>query len=553
EFAKTIHSSGNDLLMLINDILDLSKIESGTVVVEVGEVRLDDLRGYVERTFRHVAEAKNVGFLIRTSPDLPRSINTDAKRLQQIIKNLLSNAFKFTSRGQVALTIEASDAGWSLDNDELNRSPSVLAFTVTDTGIGIPADKQMIIFEAFQQADGSTSRKYGGTGLGLAISRELSQLLGGEIRLVSTPGRGSTFTLYLPQTYSGRGQRKAAALASETLPTRGNGAAIVAHEERASPASTEGGDVPAGETDCEAGVERVEVNELGDDREHIQPGDRVLLIVENDLSFARVLLEAAREHGFKGLVATRGTSALALARDYMPDALTLDISLPDVEGWRVLERLKNDLATRHIPVCVASTFDAGERAFDSGGLLFVAKPIRTRGAVDAFLKRLVEFVDRVNKTVLVVASDPARAERLAAGLSGGDVEVLTAADGPGARGLLGERTVDCLVLDAADAPLAAPELTDALSDDEEISRLPAIVYNDERGAVDDAGAWLRLASGLRARRAASPERLLDLVTASLHRDVSELPDSQRRMLESLHSSDDVLAGKRVLIVDDDMR
>src|SRR5437762_3266714 len=210
EFAKTIHSSGNDLLNLINDILDLSKIESGTVQVDVGELRLDDLRHFVERTFRHVAESKSIEFTMDFGNQLPGAMLTDAKRLQQIIKNLLSNAFKFTHHGQVTLTVEPAEAGWNRENDELNRAAEVLCFSVTDTGIGIPADKQQIIFEAFQQADGSTSRKYGGTGLGLAISRELSRLLSGEIRLMSTPGRGSTFHLYLPATYS-RQARKGAA------------------------------------------------------------------------------------------------------------------------------------------------------------------------------------------------------------------------------------------------------------------------------------------------------------------------------------------------------
>ncbi len=366
EFSKTIHSSGNDLLMLINDILDISKIESGTVAVDASDLRFDDLQGYVERTFRHVAESKNLGFQTRFDSRLSRSIHTDAKRLQQIIKNLLSNAFKFTHHGKVTLTVEPVEAGWSPDHDELNRAASVICFTVSDSGIGIATDKQLIIFEAFQQADGSTSRKYGGTGLGLAISRELSRLLGGEIRLVSSPGHGSTFQLYLPGTYTpSRTARKGTAIAEKDEPKSGvtpnSGSTAIRH--------------PAPLAEPEASPL---VNEFGDDRDEIVPGDRVLLIVENDPGFARFLLDAAREKGFKGLVTSLGAASLALAREYEPDAATLDIHLPDIDGWRVLERLKNDAATRHIPVCVISTDEARDRALSSGCLAFVAKPIPSR-------------------------------------------------------------------------------------------------------------------------------------------------------------------------------
>ena len=307
---KTIHSAGNDLLMLINDILDLSKIESGTVVVDAGEVRLDDLHSYVERTFRHVAEAKTVDFLIRLAPDLPRSILTDAKRLQQVLKNLLSNAFKFTHSGQVTLNIEVARGGWSPDNEDLNRTSGVLAFSVTDSGIGIPPDKQQIIFEAFQQADGSTSRKYGGTGLGLAISRELSRLLGGEIRLVSTPGKGSSFTLYLPQTYTQRLGRKPAAIESSVAATSVAPAASTAPATPSSVVSVRAnGQVHTGASLAETNPEPSApplLNEIGDDRDNLQSGDQILLIVENDLGFARFLLDAAREKGFKGLFTSLG-------------------------------------------------------------------------------------------------------------------------------------------------------------------------------------------------------------------------------------------------------
>src|SRR4051812_23832866 len=277
EFAKTIHSSGNDLLMLINDILDLSKIESGTVNVDASELRLNELQGYVERTFRHVADSKSLGFLTRFDPRLPKSIFTDAKRLQQIIKNLLSNAFKFTHHGQVTLSVEPAAGGWATDNEDLNRANEVVAFAVSDTGIGIPQDKQQIIFEAFQQADGSTSRKYGGTGLGLAISRELSRLLGGEIRLSPSPGRGSTFHLYLPITYSpARTGRKAPTPTDQVQPPP-----------RADRTPERFGPIFQTPVPDPQPAEPL-VNEYGDDRDDIRPGDRVLLVVENDVGFARI-------------------------------------------------------------------------------------------------------------------------------------------------------------------------------------------------------------------------------------------------------------------------
>ena len=383
DFTKTIHSSGNDLLMLINDILDLSKIESGTVVVEGSELRLDDLRGYVSRTFTHVAESKNVDFQIRFDSKLPKSMFTDAKRLQQIIKNLLSNAFKFTHHGRVTLNVQSVQSGWSPSNEDLNRVSDVLAFEVSDTGIGIATDKQMIIFEAFQQADGSTSRKYGGTGLGLAISRELSRLLGGEIRLISTPGQGSTFTLYLPVTYSSNvpaGRWEVMKLSPDTHqtkccfwnipPTAGMNHAVIAH--------------------AEPEISNL-FNEVGDDRAFIQPGDHVLLIVENDLGFARFMLDTAHEKGFKGLVTSLGAAALALTHDYKPDAILLDIHLPDIQGWRVIERLKNDITTRHIPVCIISTDDSRDQAMVSGALAFVAKPIQKRDVLDNLLGTITEL------------------------------------------------------------------------------------------------------------------------------------------------------------------
>jgi HAMP domain-containing protein/signal transduction histidine kinase/DNA-binding response OmpR family regulator len=562
EFAKTIHSSGNDLLMLINDILDLSKIESGTVVVDVSELRLDELHSYVERTFRHVAEAKSVDFFIRLASDLPRSIFTDAKRLQQVIKNLLSNAFKFTHHGQVTLNVGAVESGWNHDNDELNRAPTVLAFSVSDTGIGISPDKQQIIFEAFQQADGSTSRKYGGTGLGLAISRELSRLLGGEIRLVSRPGQGSTFTLYLPQVYTPRSARKPVLAPPEgaaLAPAATNGTTAVGWVEERDPPAGQGGSRSSTHATVEAEelLPRLLINEVGDDRDRIEPGDRVLLIVENDLGFARVLLEAVRDKGMKGLVTSLGAAALTLARDYKPDALTLDIFLPDIDGWRVLDRLKNDIATRHIPVCVISTDESRERALLSGALAFVAKPLQSRDTVDELLDDLESFLDRERRSLLVVEPDETRRERICGCLAGSDIDVHAVTDGRAALQLLRQKPIDCLVVNPAgmeDCRLMVDDWqSSTVNPRASLARLPVIVYTEDGAPHEEDGGWKMFRDVLPVRRVYSPDRLLDQAAFFLHQDLGKLPEAQRRMLVGLHTSDKVLAGRRVLIVDDDMR
>jgi HAMP domain-containing protein/signal transduction histidine kinase/CheY-like chemotaxis protein len=568
EFAKTIHSSGNDLLMLINDILDLSKIESGTVVVDASDLRLDDLQGYVERTFRHVAESKNLAFLTRFDPRLPRGIFTDAKRLQQIIKNLLSNAFKFTHHGQVTLTVEPVSGGWSNDNEELNRAAEVLCFAVSDTGIGIPADKQQIIFEAFQQADGSTSRKYGGTGLGLAISRELSRLLGGEIRLVSTPGRGSTFHLFLPVTYTPSRSRKGFATPDspstpalrEGNPDR-NGSDANGHASHGqflaalqSPRELP----PLPEADGDTRL----VNEYGDDRDDIRPSDRVLLIVENDVGFARFLLDAAREKGFKGLVTALGAAALTMSREYNPDAISLDIHLPDIDGWRVLERLKKDPATRHVPVCVVSTDDSKDRALSSGCLAFLTKPIPSRDVLDELLDHLNEFLARPARHLLVVEPDADRRDHVKNRLADPDVLVTAVPDTSTALRTLSEQPTDCIVLgpgagDLSDGLLATMNNlsgADGRSNAPAVStRLPVILYADGVGETPPAESWRRLADVCTVRKAHSPDVLLDLATFFLHRPLAKLPESQRQRLAELDRMDKILAGRKVLIVDDDMR
>src|SRR5438034_5476729 len=341
DYAKTIHAAGNDLLKLINDILDLAKIESGTVTIEAADVAVVDLVDYVERTFRPVAESRALDFTIEADPRMPAVLRTDSKRLQQVIRNLLSNAFKFTEHGSVTLRAGLAREGWNPDNEVLNEAPAVVVFSVSDTGIGIHPEKQQIIFEAFQQADGSTSRRYGGTGLGLAISREIARVLGGEIAVVSTPGKGSAFKLYLPHLHPA------------ARPARGSDAAL---DTERPPATHLAVTVEGPAAGAEPPAEEVE-----DDRHDIGPNDRVLLVIEDDPPFARVLLEQAHARGFKAVVAARGAAAIALARRLQPHAITLDIRLPDIDGWRILNQLKQDLATRHIPVHVISVQEEPER------------------------------------------------------------------------------------------------------------------------------------------------------------------------------------------------
>ena len=539
EFAKTIHSSGNDLLTLINDILDLSKIESGTVELDLSELRFDDLGRYVERTFRHFAESKNLEFALRLDPRLPRSMVTDSKRLQQILKNLLSNAFKFTHRGEVALTIEPVAHYWDRGDDDSNAGPETVAFTVSDTGIGISAEKQLIIFEAFQQADGSTSRKYGGTGLGLAISRELSTLLGGEIRLLSGAGRGSSFTLYLPITYAApRGARRA--LPASTMETGG----AMQNEERRHLTNPTLQPRVLAEAHPEPAVL---TNEANDDRDNIQPGDTVWLIVENDMAFARFLLEAVREKGCKGLVASQGAVALALARDYMLDAITLDIVLPDMDGWRVMDRLKNDLSSRHIPVCVVSTEDARAEALDRGAFGFIAKPIPSKTLLDEALQELLGAIKRPTKRVVIIEGNDGALDGVGESIAGDDVVIRVA---KGADALSGGalESADCLIIDGSlSTNLHA---VDRGTENFLRRRLPVIVWSGH----EEIGTHARTRySSFTVRHVQSPERLVDQLAFLLHRRTTRLPERQHRLVEALHASDAVLSGRKVLIVDDDVR
>ncbi|MFZ0067210.1 MAG: HAMP domain-containing protein, partial [Pseudolabrys sp.] len=524
EFARTIHGAGTDLLNLISDILDLSKIESGTVTVEAEELFFSDLLNAVGRPFRHEADTRQLSFKVDLDPSLGRSLVTDSKRLQQVLKNLLSNAFKFTARGGVQLKVSAAPDGWTSTHPVLSQAQSVIAFEVADTGIGIPAEKQKIIFEAFQQADASTSRKYGGTGLGLAISRELSNLLGGEIQLRSTPGVGSAFTLYLPIAYAG-----------PSVVTRPGGPgrapvqapAIVLPPERA-------------------------IEQIPDDRDKIQPGDSILLIVEDDPHYARVLIDLAREKSFKVLVATRGADALELAKQYQPSAVSLDVFLPDMLGWSVLSQLKQNPLTRHIPVQIITLDEDKHHGLARGAFSFVTKPTTMEG-VEAALHRIKEYSTPRRKRLLVVEDNLAEQMSIAELLGHDDVEIETASTGRGALDSLRRRPADCVVLDLRLPDMTGFEVLEELGADQELSEVPVVVFTGRELSAEEDARLHTMARSIVVKGVESPERLLDETALFLHRVVTELPLEKQRMLERLTTSDEDLVGRTVLLVDDDAR
>jgi HAMP domain-containing protein/CheY-like chemotaxis protein/signal transduction histidine kinase len=523
EFARTIHGAGSDLLNLISDILDLSKIESGTVSVDAEELYLSNLLDTVARPFRHEAEGRNLSFELELDPSLGRSIVTDSKRLQQVLKNLLSNAFKFTENGGVRLTASAAAAGWNPEHPVLNNASSVIAFEVADSGIGILPEKQKIIFEAFQQADASTSRKYGGTGLGLAISRELATLLGGEIQLRSTPGMGSTFTLFLPQNYIG-------------------------------PSTTVVETEPSARRSFEAQLRAPErtVESIADDRDNLNPGEAVLLIVEDDPHYARILMDLAHDNGFKALIAQRGAEALALATEFNPNAVSLDVFLPDMLGWSVLSQLKQNPLTRHIPVQMITLDEDRQHGLAQGAFSFLTKPTTVDGLREA-LTRIKEFSVPRRKQLLVVEDNPAEQLGIRELLHHDDIDISTASEGKEALEFLRNNTCDCVVLDLKLPDMTGFDVLELLSRDEALSDIPVVVFTGRELSAEEDARLHTMARSVVVKGVESPERLLDETALFLHRVVGDLPQEKQRMLERLHESDEDIIGQTVLLVDDDAR
>jgi HAMP domain-containing protein/signal transduction histidine kinase/CheY-like chemotaxis protein len=572
EFAQTIYSSGSDLLNLINDILDLSKVEAGKMEISPTDMPLSEMESFVMRTFKPVADQKGLDLKVDIQPDAPSPVYTDPQRVQQVVKNLLSNAFKFTQHGSIALTICKAEKDRKFASRSLDSAEQVVAFQVSDTGMGIPKEKQQLIFEAFQQADGTTSRKFGGTGLGLSISREIARLLGGEIKVESVPGKGSTFTLFLPARYidPDPGESQRALVRARKVERRRRAVSVPPEhiaERRAEGrsltaiAASASQDDDLHSWDDDGGVATIAPPRrtlpmpegIEDDREGIVPGDRVVLVVENDVPFAKILLDMAHDKGFKGIVTVDGDSALEAAHIYQPDAITLDIDLPGMDGWTVLDRLKHHPNTRHIPVHIISGIRERQQGLKAGAIEYLEKPV-TRDALENSFNKIAQFIDQPVRRLLVVEDDATQRTSMVELIAHEDVEITAVGNADEALAKLHEGKFDCMVLDLG---LAGETdgfgLLEKVKSDPSMNEIPIIIYTGKSLSPAEETRLRKFAETIIVKDVKSPERLLDETALFLHRVEARMPEQKRRMLERLHNADAVFAGKRVLVVDDDVR
>jgi CheY-like chemotaxis protein/CHASE3 domain sensor protein len=536
QFAQTIESSGADLLEMINQILDLAKIESGTVELQLDDLVPADLRRSIEHQFHHMAEAKKLQFEVTLGDGLPSRLHTDVGRFHQIIKNLLSNAVKFTEKGSVKIDIRTVTSGWAHSTVSLNNAASVVAIAVTDTGIGIPKDKQEIIFESFQQADAGTARRFGGTGLGLSISREIAAMLGGELQLESDLGKGSTFTLYVP-----------AVLDEKVLQSR-----AANFREVAKPAAPESKSVEP--VSSEISLEQLELEDpdIRDDRDTIVPSDRVILIIEDDSRFAAILVDFAHDKRFKVLVARSARHGLALALRFLPVAITLDLHLVDEDGWLVLDRLKHDQRTRHIPVHVISVAPGRNRGLRLGAVSYLQKPV-SKDAIDHILQQTVDFIERPVKSLLVVEDDAVQRDTIKELIGNNDVHTTAVGSAAEALKALESERYDCIVMDLILPDQSGADLIREINRRLGLHAPPVIVYTGKELTPREETELRSLSESIIVKDARSPERLLDETALFLHRVQSRLPEAKRRMLEQVRKQDPILTGRRVLVVDDDVR
>lgn len=517
-YAQTIQSSGNDLLNLINDILDLSKIEAGHVEIRPEPVSIERSAASLRQLFDPLAAGKGLTFTVDVAADAPPVIETDPMRLEQVLKNLLANAIKFTETGSVGVSIRP-------------LGDARIAFSVTDTGIGIAEDQQRRIFEAFHQADSTISRRFGGTGLGLSISRELVRLLGGTIRLESRPGAGSTFTVVIPETFDAARPAAPAPVAGPLAPV---------------PAPVPAPMPPAAR--AAADEERI----VDDDRLRATDQGRKLLIIEDDRTFATILRDLARELKFEALVAGTAQEALDLARRFMPSAIVLDVGLPDQSGLSVLDRLKRDVRTRHIPVHIVSAENHADRALSLGAIGYALKPVMREQLVEV-LTSLEARISRNVRRVLIVEDNEIQREAVAKLIGAHDVETVGAGTAAECLVLLKEQVFDCMVLDLSLPDASGFSLLESISREGSHPIPPVIVYTGRVLSAEEEQKLRRYSRSIIIKGAKSPERLLDEVTLFLHQVVSELPDEQQKMIRKARHRDALIEGRRILVVEDDVR
>ncbi|WP_413373614.1 response regulator [Paenibacillus taichungensis] len=549
EYAQTIYMSGADLLKMIDEILDLSKVDAGKMDINYETVRMEELTSFVQQNFGPMANKKELNLNIEFDSNLPEWVYTDSHRVKQILRNLLSNAFKFTNRGSVSLI------GRKMKIEELpgylNTNQEYVGFTVKDTGIGIPSDKTDLIFEAFQQVDGTTSRKYGGTGLGLSISRELARLLGGAIQVESSEGVGSCFTLLLPDNHDEEVQvddaAREAAAASESenfgrnSRMMGSGRQTVLTPD---PESSSFMELPQSDSPV--------LEQLEDDQENLLEGDKILLIIEDDVNFAHILMDMARGRGFKAIVALQGDKGLEMARQYLPDAIILDIQLPVMDGWAILGELKSSSATRHIPVHVISVIDDMKQGLMMGAIAYLKKP-SSKDSLDKAFSHIESYTENQLKRLLIVEDDEIQRKAIIELIGHDDVAITAVSTGSEALNELHSQRYDCMVLDLMLTDMTGFELLDQIRDDQYLNDLPIIIYTGKELDSKEEMKLRKYAESIIIKDVKSPERLLDETTLFLHRVEANLPEDKRRILQKLHNKETLFEGKKILLVDDDIR
>jgi CheY-like chemotaxis protein/signal transduction histidine kinase len=509
KYAQTITSAGNDLLRLINDVLDLSRIEAGKVELVPERVSISSTVESLTKTFQPTADQNGVRFSSVIEPGTPEQVETDQQRLGQILKNLLSNAFKFTEKGEVALRV-------------LSHENGSVSFAVRDTGVGIAPHQQEVIFEAFRQADGSIHRKFGGTGLGLSISRDLAALLGGAITVQSDPGAGSVFTLTIPRSFSTSAALPAEPQAPLPMRTRER-----SDQEKLAPATA-------------------------DDRDAITPGGRVILLVEDDAAFAMILRDLVHEMGFQCVAAASANDGLVAAAQFLPSAIILDVNLPDHSGLGVLDQLKHDPRTRHIPVHIVSISDYKREALELGAIGYALKPAKREELVAA-LRRMEAKFSQSLRHVLVVEDDPRQRESIRHLLSNGDVQITAVASAGDALASLKAKTFDCMVVDFNLPDYSGYDLLERMSQEEDVAFPPVIIYTGRALSREEEQRLRRYSKSIIIKDARSPERLLDEVTLFLHQVEAKLPPEHQQMLKAARHRESILEGRRVLVVEDDVR